>query len=351
MKGINFMKGNEIAAEAAIRAGCEGFFFYPLTPSSEIGEYMALHFEKAGGKFFQAESEIAVVNMMFGAAAAGARVMSGTSGVGYSLMTEGISYMAGAEVPAVIVDVMRAGPGLGSLEPTQADYNQVVKASGHGGHMIPVYAPSNAQEIADCISAAFQTAEKYRTPVTVLYDGYTGQVMESVIFQETRIPKLENTWAFDDIPGRSGRVVRSGYAAAIGEHTFELYAKYDRMKAELQQFEEFQAEDADIVLVAFGIVGRLCKSIVQKARTEGMKIGLIRPIILSPFPTAAFEKYRESGKQFLTIEMSQGQMVNDVSLALGESKNSHFFRTRCGQLPRRAEIMDELHRLEREGRK
>lgn len=348
MNGINFMKGNEAAAEAAIRAGCEGFFFYPLTPSSEIGEYMALNLEKAGGKFAQSESEIAVINMMFGAAAGGARVMTGTSGVGYSLMSEGISYMAGAEVPAVIIDVMRGGPGLGSLEPTQADYGQVTKASGHGGHMIPVYAPSNAQEIVDCVSVAFDTAERFRSPVTVLYDGYTGQVMESVEFPEKKLEKRPNTWALNYEPGRKGRVIRSGYGSNLGEHTFDLYTKFDRMKAELQQFEEYKTDDADIILVAFGIVGRLCKSLVAKARSEGMKVGLIRPIMVSPFPTKAFEKYKGTATRFLTVEMNYGQMVGDVNLALGEDKNSSFYRARCGTLPRRAEIMEQLYLLKGE---
>ncbi|MDR1126164.1 MAG: 3-methyl-2-oxobutanoate dehydrogenase subunit VorB [Deltaproteobacteria bacterium] len=348
MGDFKFIKGNEAAAEAAIRAGCEGFFFYPVTPSSEIGEYMANHLHRTGGVFAQAESEIAAVNMMFGGAATGARVMTGTSGVGYSLMSECISYMAGAEVPAVIVDVMRAGPGLGSLEPTQGDYNQVTKASGHGGHIIPVYAPSNAQEIVNFVHESFGTAERFRTPVVVLYDGYTGQVMESVEFPEGRQEKKPNTWSLDDAPGRKGRVVRSGYAGGIGQHSFELYAKYDDMKEKLQRFEEYQTEDAEIILVGFGIVGRICKSVVDKARDEGLKVGLIRPIMISPFPAKAFAKYKGTKVKFLTIEMSYGQMCHDVALAVGENDNTHFFRDKCGSLPAMSEILNRLRQLKGE---
>lgn len=350
MSEVKFIKGNEAAAEAAIRAGCQGFFFYPLTPSSEIGEYMANNLARAGGVFFQAESEIAAVNMMFGGAAGGARVMTGTSGVGYSLMSEGISYMAGAEVPAVIVDVMRAGPGLGSLEPTQADYNQVTKASGHGGHIIPVFAPSNAQEIVNFVFEAFGTAEQFRTPVVVLYDGYTGQVMESVQFPTEKPAQLPNDWCFDDAPGRKGRVIRSGYGSNIGQHSCDLYAKYDDMKDKLQRYEEYRTGDAEIILVGFGIVGRICRSAVDKAREEGLKVGLIRPLLVSPFPIRAFAGYKGSKVQFLTIEMSYGQMCHDVTLAIGANDNTHFFRDKCGNLPSMSDILQRIRQLKGEGR-
>lgn len=345
MSDFHFMKGNEAAAEAAIRAGVDGFFFYPLTPSSEIGEYMASNLEEYGGKFVQAESEIAAINMMFGGAAVGSRVMTGTSGVGLSLMTECISYMAGAEVPAVIVTVMRSGPGLGSLEPTQGDYNQVTKACGHGGHFIPVYAPSNAQEIVNSVVEAFDTAEHYRTPVVVAYDGYTGQVMESVDFPDVSKERKQNDWCLDDSVGRKHRVVRSGYAGFIGDHLKDLFGKYDRMNNELQRFESYKTEDADIILSAFGIVGRVCRSVVDKARAEGLKVGMIRPIIISPFPKNAFAPFKDTNVKFLTVEMSYGLMVNDVTLALGSDKNSYLYRKENGSLPRVAEILDQILKM------
>lgn len=342
---ICFMKGNEVVAEAAIRTGVDGFFFYPLTPSSEIGEYMASHLEQAGGRFVQAESEIAAINMIFGAAAAGSRVMTGTSGVGFCLMTECLSYMAGAQVPCVVADVMRAGPGLGSLEPTQADYNQVAKACGHGGALIPCLAPATAQEIADYMRKAFTIAEQWRTPVVVAYDAFTGQVMENVTFSDEILPKQENNWSFDDQSGRTGRVIRSGYAAGISEHTKELYEKFDRMAEELQEWEEYQTQDADLVLVAFGIVGRVCRSLVDKARSQGMRIGLIRPISLNPFPRKAFCAYRSKEVQMLVVEMNNGMMVDDVIVALGSSDRVHFYRNEFAQLPTQQELMEEIEQL------
>lgn len=349
MDELHFMKGNEAAAEAAIRAGCKGYFFYPLTPSSEIGEYMAVHLSKRnGGKFVQAESEVAAINMMFGGASTGTRVMTGTSGCGYSLMSEGISYMTGAEVPAVIVDVMRGGPGLGSLEPTQADYNQVTRGTGHGGHMFPVFAPSNAQEIVDNVTEAFEVSERYRTPVVVLYDGCTGQVMEKVRFPEDQEAPAENSWAFTDGRGRERRVLRSGYAAQIPGHWKHLFEKYDRMKAELQRYESYLCEDADIILVAFGIVARICRSVVNQARAEGLRVGMIRPTIISPFPEKAFEPYRGTGTQFLTVEMSYGEMVHDVTVAVGDASRSHFYRNEFGSRPSAGEILEAVRRMSEE---
>jgi 2-oxoglutarate ferredoxin oxidoreductase subunit alpha len=320
-----FIKGNEAAAEAAIRAGCKGFFFYPVTPSSEIGEYMSQYLNDRGGVFVQAESELSAINMMLGAAATGARVMTGTSGVGFSLMTEGLSYMAGCEVPAVVVDVMRAGPGLGGLAPTQADYNQMTKAPGHGGHMMPVYAPSCGQEIVDHVRDAFEIAEKYKTPVGILYDGFTGQLMESVEFFEAFKKEPDFDWALDDKKGRGNRIIRSGYGVKIDGHIKDLYGKYDKMKAELQRWEEIETDDAEIILTAFGILGRIGKTAVKKARQEGIKLGLIRPVCISPFPVKAYQKFAGKDIPILVIEMNYGLMRDDVVLAVGESRNVHFY--------------------------
>ena len=339
-----FLKGNSAAAEAAIRTGCKGYFFYPVTPSSEIGEHMSQYLAEHGGVFVQAESEIAAVNMLMGGASAGVRVMTGTSGVGFSLMTEGISYMAGAEVPAVIIDVMRGGPGLGTLEPTQSDYNQLTKAPGHGGHMIPVFAPGSVQEIVDAVFRSYDVAFKFRTPVGILYDAYTGQMMESVIFPESKTAVDVTDWALDNTE-RKSRVVRSGYGVNIMPHWEELYAKYDRMKAELQEWEELNTDDAAIILCGFGLVGRICRSVAQKARAKGIPAGVIRPKMISPFPAKAFERFREGKKFFLTVEMSYGQMINDVTVALGDGKRSRFFRNRYGSLPRMAEILGAVEEL------
>ncbi len=347
MAEIHFMKGNEAVAEAAIRAGVDGFFFYPLTPSSEIGEYMAVHLEEAGGQFVQAESEISTINMLMGGASIGAKVMTGTSGVGFSLMTEGLSYMAGAELPAVVVDVMRAGPGLGSLEPTQADYNQL-KACGHGGHLIPVYAPSNAQEIVDLVGKAFSISQEYRTPVIIAYDGYTGQVMERVSFPPQKKEKNSNDWCFDDTPGRPGRVIRSGYAGCIGPHLKKLGEKYASMRQALPEYEEYRTEDADVILVAFGIVGRVCRSVVDRARKEGYKVGLIRPVTLVPFPREVFRKLRGKGKQLLVVEMSFGQMAADVAVSLGCDDGLHFYRDECCAIPKTAQILEQVKALAKE---
>ncbi len=348
-KNFHFMKGNEAAAEAGIRAGCQGYFFYPLTPSSEIGEYMSRHLDDNGGVFVQAESEISAINMVMGAASSGARSMTGTSGVGFSLMTECISYMAGAEIPSVVVNVMRGGPGLGTLEPTQADYNQATKGPGHSGALVPVFAPSDTQEIVDQVIEAFDISEKYRTPVIVLYDAYTGQVMESVDFPPRKEKNTVYDWEFADEPHEQ-RVVRSGLGPAIFDHWKHLYAKYDLMKAELQRYEDYMTDDADIVLVAFGIVGRICRTAVDKAREAGLKVGLIRPQMINPFPTTAFDKFKGKNTKFLTIEMSYGQMIDDVTLAVGSSENSFFYRNEYGSTPKMSEVMGAINKLAKEGK-
>lgn len=338
------MKGNEAAAEAAIRAGLRGFFGYPLTPSSEIPEYIAANFD---GVFIQAESELASINMMMGAAAAGNRVMTGTSGCGFSLMTEGISYMAAMEVPGVIIDVMRVGPGVGSLEPTQGDYNQL-KACGHGGHVIPVFAPSTVQEVVDLTTKAFDVADDYRTPVVVATDGSIGQMMENVVFSDEPPVLKEKPWSFEDSSkGHPVRVLRTNYGFAPGStHWADMFAKYDRIGEEIQECEEYMTEDADIIIVAFGSVARKCKSVIRIARGEGLKVGLLRPITLVPFPQKVFGKYRNKKAKFLDVEMSYGLMVNDVKVALGSDEHVHFFRDELGLMPKAKDILDAIHRLE-----
>lgn len=350
MENKCFMKGNHVAAEAAIRAGCDAYFFYPLTPSSEVGEYMALHLDKRGGCFLQAESEIGSITMMLGGSAVGGRVMSATSGCGFSLMTEGLSYMTAMELPAVVVDVMRIGPGIGSMEPTQGDYDQVTKGCGHGGHIIPVYAPANVQEIADLTRKAFDVADDYRTPVVVTYDRSVGQLMESVTFSDEKPDKRSKPWSLGETVPHEPKILRSGYGfqASGNSHWSDMYDKYDRIENELQEWEEYEAEDAQILLAAFGSVSRACKAAVRKARAEGIKAGLLRPIAISPFPKKAFGKYRNRNVKVLTVEMNRGQMARDVRLALGREEDTYFYRTPNATMPQVSEILNEIRKLAKE---
>ena len=343
MATIRFMKGNEAAAEAAIRAGVDGFFGYPLTPSSEVPEYMAAHFN---GVFVQAESELASINMMLGASAAGNRVMTATSGCGFSLMTEGLSDMAAIELPAVVLDVMRVGPGVGSLEPTQGDYNQL-KACGHGGHVIPVYAPSTVQEYADCTTKAFDIADDYRTPVVVAVDGSIGQMMESVSFCDEKPALKDKPWSCkDSSEGHPRKVLRSNYGFAPGStHWADMFDKYDRLTEELQECEEYMTEDAEIILVAFGSVARKCKTVIKKAREEGIRVGLLRPITLVPFPAKTFAKYRDKNLRFVDVEMNNGLMQNDLIVALGSDKNVSFSRDYLGLMPKTRDILDAVRKV------
>jgi len=341
----DFMKGNEAAAEAAIRAGCRSYFFYPLTPQSEVGEYLSVHMPQVGGVALQGESEIAVINMVYGAAATGKRTMTSSSGCGISLMSEGLSYIASAELPTVILDVMRGGPGLGSLLPTQADYYQVVKGGGHGGYRMPVLAPSDIQELVDHVFNSFDIAEKYRTPVYILIEGVTGQMMEAVKFPEPLTPSAPPNWALTGCKNRKKNIIRTGYGNELPPHTEDLYKKYAKMREDLQKWEEYKTDDADVILVGCGIVGRVCRGIVQKARAQGLKVGLLRPITLWPFPEKGFEKFRGKDVDFLTIEMNDGQMYEDVTLAVDNKKHSHFFRSYGALIPKVNEVIEKIKKI------
>jgi len=340
-----FMKGNEAAAEAAVRAGCRCYFFYPLTPQSEIGEYLVTRMPEVGGVVLQAESEVAAINMVFGAAATGKRTMTSSSGCGISLMSEGLSYIAAAEVPVVIVDVMRGGPGLGSLLPTQADYYQVVKGGGHGGYRMPVFGSADVQELADNVFEAFDVAEKYRTPVAVLIDPITGQMMEAVEFPAPVPPKAPPAWALTGCAGRKKNVIRTGYGPNLPPHTEALYQKYGRMKDELQRWEEHETADADIILVGFGIVGRILKTVTAEARARGLKVGLIRPITMWPFPERGFAAASGKDVDFLTVEMNDGQMYEDVIVAVGDRRKVHFLRSYGALVPKTDEILAKIEEL------
>lgn len=314
------MKGNYALAEGAIRAGCRMFAGYPITPQTEILEYLSSHMREVGGEFIQTESELSGINMIIGAAAAGQRVMTSSSGPGFSLKQEGISYLSSMELPAVIVDVMRYGIGLGNVVLGQADYFQATKGGGHGGYKLPVYAPASVQENADFMFKAFDTAEKYRTPVILLSDAAIGQMMGSVELPspiEHDINKFSWTLKGRDAEHPVGRKMTDViyYDYAYDDYDPHIRERYRKMHDELQEWEEVCCDDADIIMVAYGISSRVCKEAIKLGRAEGLKVGLLRPITLWPFPEKAMEKFNGKIKGYLTVEMNAcGQMVEDVAL-------------------------------------
>jgi 2-oxoglutarate ferredoxin oxidoreductase subunit alpha len=342
------MKGNEALAESALRAGCRFFFGYPITPQTELAAYMSKRMPKEHGVYLQAESEIAAINMVYGAAAAGARALTSSSSPGISLKAEGISYLAGADLPAVIINIQRGGPGLGGIQPSQADYFQATRATGHGDFQIIVLAPSTVQEMADYVFAAFDLADEYRTPVMVLADGMLGQMMEPVVLPEPKGELPAKPWAVTGHKGkRPHNIVNSLYLAPerLEETNIERFARYDTIKATEQRCQEYLVDDADIVLVAFGASARIAQSAVNKARDKGIKAGLIRPITLWPFPTDALVRAAGSAKAFLTVEMNMGQMVEDVRLAVCGRRPVDFFGRAGGIIPTPAETLAAIERL------
>lgn len=342
------MKGNEALAEAAIRAGCRSFFGYPITPQTEVAAYMAKRMPKEGGVYLQAESEVAAINMVYGASAAGARVMTSSSSPGISLKGEGISYMAGADLPGVIINIQRGGPGLGGIQPSQADYFQATKATGHGDFHLIVLAPSTVQEMADTVYDAFDLADTYRTPVMILADGMLGQMMEPVVLPERKTEFIAKPWAVTGTRGkRPHNVITSLHLQPedLERTNIERFERYNRIKATEQRAEEYLTEDADIVLVAFGATSRIARSAVNKARAAGIKAGLIRPITLWPFPTQAIERAIPTASAFLTVEMNMGQMVEDVRLTVLGRKPVEFFGRAGGIIPTPAETLAVIERL------
>ena len=344
------MKGNEAIAEAAIKAGCRYFFGYPITPQNQIPEYMSKRMPEVGGTFLQAESEVAAINMVYGAAGAGARVMTSSSSPGISLKQECISYIACAELPYVIVNIMRSGPGLGGILPAQADYFQAVKGGGHGDYHMVVYAPASVQEAADCVIEAFDVADQYRIPVMIMGDGIIGQMMEPVEFREPQKRILpEKTWATTGYDGNKPRaIINSLYIEAeeMNEVNNRLQMVYNDIKQNETQCESFLMGDADICVVAYGSTARIVKNTVEKVREEyGIKVGLIRPITLWPFPTQALAEAAERCKAFFVVEMSAGQMVEDVRLAVNGKRPVHFAGTTGGIIPSPDMVTDELKRI------
>lgn len=338
------MKGNEAIGEAAIRAGCRLFFGYPITPQSELPAYMAKRLPEVGGTYLQAESEIAAINMVYGAGGAGARAMTSSSSPGISLKQEGISYLAAAEVPGVIVNIMRGGPGLGNIQPSQSDYFQAVKGGGHGDYQLVVYGPASLQELVDCTVRAFEVADRYRAPVMILGDGILGQMMEPVLLPEETTPQPEKPWAVTGRRGRGRNIINSLYldATALEALNLKLQAKYQEIKAKEGLHEEVNLDDAEVVLVAYGTTSRISKTAMGIARERGLKVGLIRPITLWPFPDQAIDAVIRAGKvkSFLTVEMSAGQMVEDVRLAVEGRVPVNFLGKMGGTWPSTQEIVE-----------
>lgn len=344
------MKGNEAIGEGAVRAGCRYFFGYPITPQSELPHYLAKRMPEVDGVFLQAESEIASINMVYGAAGTGARVMTSSSSPGISLMQEGISYIIGAELPCVVVNVMRGGPGLGNIAPAQGDYFQAVKGGGHGDYRMIILAPATVQEIIDSMKKAFDLADKYRNPVMVIGDGLLGQMMEPVeLPDELTVPEqIAKPWAAGGMKGRKEHnVINSLYIVPedCEELNRRLAVKYDHMTAEEKQWEEYQLADAEYVLTGFGSAARIAKAAVDKARSQGIKAGLIRPITLWPFPDEVYARAAQHAKCFLTVEMSMGQMVEDVRLALNGAKPVYFYGRSGGMVPTAKEVLAEINKL------
>ena len=314
------MKGNEALAKAAIKAGCTHFFGYPITPQNEIPEFLARELPEKGGVFLQAESELAAIHMVYGAAASGARVMTSSSSPGIALMQEGMSMLAAAELPCVVVNVQRGGPGIGGIQPSQADYYQITRGGGNGGYRIPALAPSTTQEAVDLMQEAFELADRYRTPVYIVSDGMLGQMMEPVEFKSKKRPKPEiKEWAVSGHRGnRKPNLVKTLYLVPeeLEAHNNQLQEKYTTIKKSLTRFELYRTKNAEIILTAYGSMSRIVKNAIDILDHMGIKAGMIRPITLWPFPSNAFEKLSQKCKMIMSVEMSSGQMVDDVRLAV-----------------------------------
>ncbi len=347
MGEIRLMKGNEAIAEAAIRAGCDAYFGYPITPQSEIIEYLARQEpqKRTGMVLLQAESEIAAINMVYGAGGTGKKAMTSSSSPGISLMQEGISYMAGSEIPCLIVNIVRGGPGLGTIQPSQADYLQATKGGGHGDYKLLVLAPSSVQEMADFVPLAFDLAFKYRNPAMILSDGVIGQMMEKVeLFEQMpRSTEFDQSWVTTGKRHDRERNILTSLdldPARFERHNHHLQEKYRKMKENEVRYEKIDCDDAEYILVAYGSAARICQKSIRLAREEGIKLGLLRPVTLFPFPSDEVAKLAEHVKGFLDVELNAGQMVEDVKLAVGKKVNVEFYGRMGGMIPTPVEILD-----------
>lgn len=343
------MKGNEAVGAAAIKAGCKYFFGYPITPQNEVPEYMSRELPKVGGVFLQAESEVAAINMVYGAAGAGGRVMTSSSSPGISLKQEGISYIAGAELPCVIVNMMRGGPGLGSIQPGQADYFQATRGGGNGDYRHVVYAPASIQETVDLVMEAFDVADLYRIPVMVLGDGMIGQMMEAVELKEPKkrdLPKKDwiTTGTKEE---KKPNIINSLYLEPdeLEQHNIKLEKKHDLITKNEKKYEVLNIEDADVVCVAYGTTSRIVKNAIEDCEKEGLKVGLIRPITLWPFPEEVFDKINKDCKGLLTVEMSMGQMIDDVKIASKGRWPVYFTGSSGGMVPTPAQVVNKIKEI------
>ena len=341
-------KGNVAVVKGAILAGCRAYYGYPITPASEIAEAAAYYFPKVGGTFLQAESELAAINMVYGAAATGTRVMTASSGPGLSLMQEGLSYLAGAELPCVVVDIMRAGPGLGNIGPEQGDYFQIVKGGGHGNYHNIVFAPNSAQEMCDFAMQAFEIADRLRNPVVVLADGFVGQMMEPVEFSPVGLEPPANAWAVQGNAQTRHNLISSIYLQheAMEKHIDDLEKKYGVAAQCCTRHESYRTSEADIVLVGYGIVSRILRSVVDQAWAEGLRLGLFRPVSLWPFPVKELRGLAEQGKSFLVCELSWGQMLEDVRLAVGELAPIYFHGRKGSMVPSPGELLGKIREIQ-----
>lgn len=342
------MCGNDACGEGAILAGCVFYAGYPITPQNELTAYMAKRMGETGGVFIQAESELAAISMVFGASVAGVRAMTSSSGPGISLKQEGISYLAGCELPCVIVNMQRGGPGLGNIAPAQGDYFQAVKGGGHGDYKIIVLAPASAQELMDYTYLAFDLADKYRNPVMILGDGLLGQMMEPIQIKSVEDkPLVDKPWALTGCKGRKPRLIRSLFLGegALEEHNKKLQEKFNNIKKNEVRAETLNVKDADIVLAAYGSVARIARAGMELGRAKGLKVGLIRPITLWPFPEKTIAEISGKAKKFLVVEMSAGQMVEDVMLAVKGRAEVDFYGRMGGGVPTEEEILKKIEAL------
>ena len=341
------MKGNEAIAEAAIQAGCRHYFGYPITPQTEVAAYMAKKMPKIGGVFLQAESEVAPINMVYGAAAAGARVMTSSSSPGISLMGEGHSYIAGSDVPAFVVNVQRGGPGLGGIQPSQSDYFQATRGGGHGDYHMIVLAPASVQEMASLTVKGFNLADKYSMIAMILADGTIGQMMEPISFEDVEVEHYDKPWALTGTEcKRKHNIVNSLYLQpdVLEKKNFERYEKYKVVEASEALHESYLMDDADVCVVAFGIAARVAKNAVVAARGEGIKAGMIRPITLWPFPKQALSQAADQVKSFLSVELSMGQMVEDIQLATGCRRPVSLCNRVGGMIPSPDQVLESIRK-------
>ena len=341
------MKGNEAIAEAAIQAGCRHYFGYPITPQTEVAAYMAKKMPKIGGVFLQAESEVASINMVYGAAAAGARVMTSSSSPGISLMGEGLSYIAGSDVPAFVVNVQRGGPGLGGIQPSQSDYFQATRGGGHGDYHMIVLAPASVQEMASLTVKGFNLADKYSMISMILADGTIGQMMEPISFEDVEVEHYDKPWALTGTEcKRKHNIVNSLYLQpdVLEKKNFERYEKYKVVEASEALHESYLMDDADVCVVAFGIAARVAKNAVVAARGEGIKAGMIRPITLWPFPKQALSQAADQVKSFLSVELSMGQMVEDIQLATGCRRPVSLCNRVGGMIPSPDQVLESIRK-------